>query len=190
MGLFLGLLLGREEARARPLGSLQAPPRGDPTPYGWGWKAPPIWGGTGTGEGFSSQVVMAFFLVKRALFRVFWTVWRLLSFPGPAEGPPAVWSAAICLGDEAPPSLDRYRYRYVSKKDLLCRKRRENIFFCGILDCLEAPLLPRARPLGSLQAPPGGDPTPYDWGWKASPIWGGTGTGKGFSRQVVMAFFW
>jgi hypothetical protein len=77
--------------------------------------------------------------------RVFWTVWRLLSFPGPAEGPPAVWSAAICLGDEAPPDLDRYRYRYVSKKDLLCRKRRENIFFCGILDCLEAPLLPWAR---------------------------------------------
>ena len=48
-------------------------------------------------------------------------------------------------GDEAPPDLDRYRYRYVSKKDLLCRKRRENIFFCGILDCLEAPLLPWAR---------------------------------------------
>ena len=63
----------------------------------------------------------------------------------PAEGPPAVWSAAICPGDEAPPDLDRYRYRYVSKKDLLCRKRRENIFFCGILDCLEAPLLPWAR---------------------------------------------
>ena len=56
-----------------------------------------------------------------------------------------MWSAAICLGDEAPLNLDRYRYRYVSKKDLLCRKRRENIFFCGILDCLEAPLLPWAR---------------------------------------------
>ena len=77
--------------------------------------------------------------------RVFWTVWRLLCFPGHAEGPPAVWSAAICLGDEAPPSLDRYQYRYVSKKDLLCRKRRENICFCVFLDCLEAVLLPRAR---------------------------------------------
>ena len=69
----------------------------------------------------------------------------MLSFPGPAEGPPAVWSAAICLGDVAPPHLDRYRYRYVSKKDLLCRKRRENICFCVFLDCLEAVLLPWAR---------------------------------------------
>ena len=40
-----------------------------------------------------------------------------------------MWSAALYLGDEAPPALDRYRYRYVSKKYLLCRKKARKISF-------------------------------------------------------------
>ena len=104
LGLFLGLLLGREEARARPLGSLQAPPRGDPTPYGWGWKAPPIWGGTGTGKGFSSPVVMVFFGKKERFLGYFGPFGGCSPSLGPRKVHPRCGPRPYAWGTRLPPT--------------------------------------------------------------------------------------